>query len=1256
MATVTITITPVNDAPVAVNDSYTAIEDTTLTIPALGVLANDIDVDGDLLTSLLVTNVLHGTLNLATNGAFTYTPSLNYTGVDTFSYRATDGALTSDVATVTITITPVNDAPVAANDLYSTLEDTTLTVLASGVLANDTDVDGDPLRAVLVSGTTHGTLNLGTNGAFTYTPSLNYTGVDFFTYRATDGVLTSDVATVGITITPVNDAPVAVDDSYTVAEDTALTILAPGVLGNDTDVDGDTLRVASFTQPAHGTLSLTRTNGAFTYTPSLNYTGLDTFTYRATDGALTSAVATVRITITPVNDAPVASADNYTATEDTTLTINAATGVLVNDSDVDGDALFAVLASNPAHGTLNLSASGAFTYTPSLNYTGLDTFTYRATDSALTSGVATVTITITPVNDAPVAVDDAYTINEDTILNLAAPGVLANDSDVDGDLLTAVLVANPAHGTLALNANGSFLYRPATNFNGTDTFTYRATDGALTSGVATVTITINPTNDAPAAISDDAYVTLEDTVLTVPPGGVLTNDVDVDADLLTAVLVSTTTNGTLTLSTNGGFVYVPNTNFNGVDHFTYRATDGALTSDVAVVTITVTPVNDVPVAVNDSYSVNEDTALVISVPGVLSNDLDVDGAALAPLLVSDVQHGTLNLSTNGAFTYTPSLNYTGVDTFTYRATDGALTSDVATVTITILPVNDLPVAAPDSYSVNEDTTLVISVPGVLSNDSDVDGDPLSAVLVSDVTHGTLSLGANGAFIYTPSLNYTGLDTFTYRATDGALTSGVATVTITIIPVNDPPVTGIEGDSYTVLEDRTLTVAKPGVLANDFDVDGDALQAVFVSGPAHGTLVLNANGSFSYVPAANYFGPDSFIYRASDGLTSSAPASVSLTVTPVNDAPTFTSGSDQKVNRNAPAQTVPSWAANISPGPANESAQTLAFLVSNDNPSLFSVQPAIAANGTLTYTPAANVFGVANVHVFLRDNGGTANGGADTSGEVVFRIAVNSPPSVSIISPANGVGLLAPATFSVVASASDPDGTVTNVLFMLNGTNFTSVAQAPFYFVLSNAVPGNYQWRAVATDNAGLSATSAVVTIEVITNTVVATGPIVLNHQNGLFEQFVTVSNRTSETWANGVRLFVKDLDTTNKVYNATGTNNGTPYLDKIVSVPPGGRLIITVQYYVPNPRVFPVPTLVATPLPFTTVTVRPQLTRPSRVEGGVLPLQFTTQSGRFYFIQHSEDLVHWTTEPAAVAGTGGVVVVPQSATGDKRFYRVLLIP
>ncbi len=435
--------------------------------------------------------------SIASDGTLTFTPAPNAFGTATVTVQAHDnggtangGVDTSAPQSFTITIEAVNDAPVANNDSYTTAENAPLTIPASGVLSNDTDVEGDSLSSILVSAPSHGILVLAANGSFTYTPDLNYNGTDSFSYKANDGAADSNVATISLTITPVNNPPVATADTYTTAEDVALVVPATGVLANDSDVDGNALTSLLVSGPTHGSLTF-GTDGSFSYTPDANYNGVDSFSYKANDGLLDSGVVEVSLTITPVNDAPVAVADNFVTAEDVPLAI-AASGVLINDSDTEGDVLSAILVSGPTHGTLTLNANGSFTYTPNANYNGTDSFSYKANDGVANSNVATVSLTITPVNDAPVGTSDAYQTKQDVALTVSvASGVLANDHDVDGDLLTAILSAGPTHGTLVLNADGSFAYTPNAGFFGTDSFTYRASDSALTSNLVTVTLTVN---------------------------------------------------------------------------------------------------------------------------------------------------------------------------------------------------------------------------------------------------------------------------------------------------------------------------------------------------------------------------------------------------------------------------------------------------------------------------------------------------------------------------------------------------------------------------------------------------------------------------------------------------------------------------------------------------------------------------------------------------------------------------------------------
>jgi VCBS repeat-containing protein len=348
-------------------------------------------------------------------------------------------------------------------------------------------LDGDVLTAAKMTDPAHGIVSLNANGGFTYTPGSNYFGADSFTYQASDGIATSTSAIVSLTITNLNRAPVANAESYTLGKNGSFTIAGPGVLGNDTDADGDTLTAVKLTDPTHGIVNL-NANGGFTYTPASNYSGSDSFTYQANDGAAGSASATVSLTITNINRAPVANNDSYGLNKSASLTVSGP-GVLGNDTDADGDALTAIKITDPAHGSLNLNVNGAFTYTPVSNYFGADNFTYRASDGLATSAVATVSLTITNVNHAPVLGNDSFTNSENIPFSLPLATLLTNDYDPDGDPLTITLVStNSAQNGRITTTATNLTYTPPTNYVGTDTFIYVVNDGHGGSSTGTVFI------------------------------------------------------------------------------------------------------------------------------------------------------------------------------------------------------------------------------------------------------------------------------------------------------------------------------------------------------------------------------------------------------------------------------------------------------------------------------------------------------------------------------------------------------------------------------------------------------------------------------------------------------------------------------------------------------------------------------------------------------------------------------------------------
>ncbi len=406
--------------------------------------------------------------------------------------------------------------------------------------------------------------------------------------------------------------------------------------------------------------------------------------------------------VTGVNDAPNASNNTYIRSEDTRLVV-VAPGVLGNDSDPDGDALSAALYSNPAHGDLSFSANGSFIFTPTANFNGADSFIYVASDGVLTD-TAVVNLRFNPVNDAPLAAGDAYTATEDIPLVEPAPGVLGNDDDVDGDSLTAVVDTPPANGSLALALDGSFVYTPTANYNGSDSFSYTLSDGSLTD-IATVTLSINPVNDAPvlAPIGGKTVDELTTLVFTATA-------TDGDGDGLTYTL-DVGSVGSLDAAT-GRFEWMP-TEAQGPGQYsaTLRVSDGQL-EGMESITLTVNEVNTAPAAFEDNYIADQGTVLNVPVPGVLDNDNDTDlpVQSLTAGLHTAPVHGSLMLAADGSFVYTPTLNFFGLDSFAYVASDGTLT-DTATVMITVNQVSTYTL----TYHVVGSGTVVLDPAGGVYN-------------------------------------------------------------------------------------------------------------------------------------------------------------------------------------------------------------------------------------------------------------------------------------------------------------------------------------------------------------------------------------------------------------------------------------------------------------------------------------------------------------------------------------------------------------
>ena len=497
-----------------------------------------------------------------------------------------------------------------------------------------------------------------------------------------------------------NHSPVASPDSATLAEDGGATAI--DVLANDSDPDpGTILAVTAVTDPAKGTATTDGVTVAYTPDPDAN--GTDTIGYTVSDGAGGSATGTVTVTVTPVNDPPVAVDDAAGVPEDGSVVV----AVLANDSDIDGDHPLVVGVTDPANGTAVIDAGGgSVTYTPDPDATGGDTFGYTIDDGNGGTAAAEVVITIGPESDPPTAADDAATTDEDTPVTIE---VLANDSDPDGDPLAIVDVSEPTLGTAVADGAGTITYTPDPNASGTDTFTYTISDGAFGSDSATVTVVVASVNDKPTAASGSVADPAGSAVSFQLLGG------DVETCELSFAVVDAPSHGTLsnpsavacTAGTpnkdKAGVVYTPAAGFTGADAFTYRTSDGSVNSSLATVTVNVTaPANAVHVGDLDGTATLTTSTWTAKVTVSIHKTNHGAGAgALVAGTWSDGTTGSSNCSTNAK----------GTCTFTKAKIPGTTTSVRFTVTNVIL------ILSPYLSSMNHDpdgdstgTTIVVSGP------------------------------------------------------------------------------------------------------------------------------------------------------------------------------------------------------------------------------------------------------------------------------------------------------------------------------------------------------------------------------------------------------------------------------------------------------------------------------------------------------------------------------------------------------------------
>ena len=1063
-----------------------------------------------------------GELTINSDGSYSFAPVENYNGdVPVATYSLENGSGDKDTSTLSIVINPVIDIT-DEDEVGSIDEDTTISgnVLTNAfspdeqLVVTGFEVGGETFSIGSTAALTEGELTINEDGSYSFVPSENYNGnVPVATYTVEDGAGDEAVSTLTIVVDPVKDL---IDDDEVVSldEDTSITgnVLTNAFSPDDPikvtgfEVGGETFAIGTTASTTEGELTINE-DGSYSFVPSENYNGEGPVaTYTVKDGEDDEDISTLTITVNPVKDLTdddeVASID-----EDTTLTGNVLTNafspddpIIVTGFEIAGQTYAIGATASISEGELTINEDGSYTFLPSENFNGdVPVATYIVEDEAGDEDTSTLTISVNPVKDLTddnevVRTDEDITLTGNVLENASSPDepLSITDFTVGGVSLSAGSTAFLPQGNLTISSNGSYTFVPTPDYNGSvPVATYTVEDGAGDTDTSTLTITVDPVADSFLSDGNENVSTNENTNVS---GSLLSNTSSSDNQVtVTSFSVGgvgyavdapvALAEGILTINANGSYLFEPKDGFSGsVPVVNYSVQNGAGNINTSTLTINVLEgqENSPPVAADDSFSVNEGSSVSGNV--ITHNDgdgvVDHDGGDGATLSITHVNgnplsfdastgnatvtlaNGTLVINALGVFTYTDTSAGTNNGSFNYTLSDGT-DSDNANVTIGVVPVDNVPpVAADDSFSVDEGASVSGNVithndgDGVVDHDggdgaslsiTHVNGNPLSFDALTGnatvtLTNGTLVINALGVFTYTDTSGDASNGSFNYTLSDGT-DSDNANVTIGVVPAeNVPPVAA--DDSFSV--DEGASVSGNVITHNDGDGvvdhdggDGASLSITHVNGNplsfdaltgnatvtlTNGTLVINALGVFTYTDTSGDASNGSFNYTLSDG-TDSDNANVTIGVVPAENVPPVAADDSFSVDEGA------SVSGNVithndGDGVVDHDGgdgASLSITHVNGNPLNFD---AITGNATVTLTNGTLVINALGVFTYTDTSGDASNGsfnytlsdGTDTD---------NANVTIGVVPAENVPPVAADDSFSVDEGASVSGNVITH---------------------------------------------------------------------------------------------------------------------------------------------------------------------------------------------------------------------------------------